>query len=232
VAGPSTKVISSSEARSPLPLLHLVTDDAILRRPDFAGRAAVVLGAGGSRVALHLRGHGLGGAELYRVAARVADPTRRRWPEGPALLVNDRVDVALALDADGVQLGVRSLPIRVVRRMLPRGRLLGYSAHAAAEAAAARRWGADFVFMGPVYATPSHPTPGAGPALVAAAGAAAPIVAIGGITPERVREVVAAGAAGIAVRSGVWAAADPVAAVVAFLRALDETAGPTAPAQV
>ncbi len=203
--------------------LHLVTSDAVLEAPGFPDRAAAVLEACGPAAALHVRGHGMGGRVLCDVAgALLAVPGR-----GP-LLVNDRVDVALGIGADGVQLGRRSLPVRQARRLLGARAVLGYSAHAAGEAAGAADEGADFVVLGAVYPTPSHPgEPGAGTALLEAARAvtACPIVAIGGITPERVAAVTAAGARGVAVLSGVWDADDAVAAAGRYLAALAAAEG-------
>src|SRR5262249_58174695 len=100
------------------------------------------------------------------------------------LLVNDRVDVAVAVGADGVHLGGGSLPADVARRLLPPGALVGVSTHAPAEAASAM---ADFVFYGPVYATPSKaafgPPQGLAALRQAAAAARVPLLAIGGVTP-------------------------------------------------
>jgi thiamine-phosphate diphosphorylase len=202
-----------SRGRTGLPRLHLVTSDAVLGAPDFVGRATAVLAAHGPGVALHVRGHGLDGATLLRIVRALA-------PAGAAmLLVNDRLDVALAADV-GAQIGRRALPVSVARRLLPH-RWLGYSAHAAGEAENAVREGADFVVLGTIFATPSHPgAGGAGVGLVRAAAPVAPVVAIGGITPERVAPCVAAGAHGVAVLGGVWTTDDPVAATGSYLQAL------------
>jgi thiamine-phosphate pyrophosphorylase len=201
--------------------LHVVTDDEVLARPRFAAMAGSVLAAGGPAVTLHLRGHATSAGRLFGAAIGLGAAAR---DAGARLLVNDRVDIALAAGADGVQLGWRSLPVERVRGLIG-PRLIGYSAHEAGEAAAAAAAGADFVLIGAIYETPSHPGRAAGAALVQAAAAAAsvPLVAIGGVTPARVPELVSAGAAGVAVRSGVWDAADPSAAAVAFVRALGVT---------
>ncbi|MEJ2677996.1 MAG: thiamine phosphate synthase [Gemmatimonadota bacterium] len=203
-----------SRGRTGLPRLHLVTSDAVLAAPDFVERATAVLAAHGPGVALHVRAHGMDGRPLLRIVRALA-------PAGAALLlVNDRVDVALAADV-GAQIGRRSLPVPVARRLLPR-RWLGYSAHAAGEAETAVREGADFVVLGTIFATPSHPgAGGTGVGLVRAAAPVAPVVAIGGITAERVALCVAAGAHGVAVLGGVWTADDPVAATGSYLQALD-----------
>jgi thiamine-phosphate pyrophosphorylase len=197
--------------------LHVVTDDEVLARPDFAAVAERVLAAGGE-VCLHLRGHGTGGGSLFELAARLVTAAHAA---GAQVVVNDRVDIALAAGADGVQLGRRGLPVSRVRPLVA-GRLLGYSAHAAVEAAEAAAAGADFVVIGTIFDTPAHPAPAAGVGLVreTAAAVSVPVLAIGGITPARVAEVVGAGASGVAVRGAIWDATDPESAVVAFEQAL------------
>lgn len=207
-----------------LPRLHLVTDDAVLRAPGFEDRAERVLAAHAGAVALHLRGHGLGGGELHRLAVRLG---RAAAAWGAPLVVNDRLDVALAAGIRAVQLGRRSVPVDVARRLLGAGARIGYSAHAPGEAAEAAGAGADFVLVGAVYPTASHPgEPGRGVGVVAGAAAVAgvPVIAIGGITPARVGAALAAGAYGVAVVGGVWRAADPAEAARGYLEALAEVA--------
>lgn len=200
-----------------IPPLHVVTDDRILERPDFDRTAHEVLRAGGGALALHVRGPGLPGRPVYE-RARSLRPAARA--AGATLLVNDRVDVALVLGLDGVHLGERSLPAAAARRVLDRPGLLGRSVH---EPAGADAGGADFLVVGTIFRSESHPgRDPAGPERIRAWSAAgsAPTVAIGGITPERVPTVLAAGARGVAVLSGVWDAEDPVRAVRTYLRAL------------
>jgi thiamine-phosphate diphosphorylase len=212
----------------PLPRLHAVTDDALLGRPDFPELARSVLTAGRERVALQLRGRGTSGARLYELAAALRPAARA---VGALLLVNDRVDVARVVDLDGVHLASQSLPPVVARQLLPPERWVGLSVHDPVGARAAAEH-ADYLVVGTVFATPSHPgRTGAGPELVARVRAAAslPLLAIGGIGPERVPEVVAAGASGVAVLSGIWGAPDPGAAVTEYLRRLPEGAAAEAP---
>lgn len=211
-----------SPRRQPMvPRLHLITDDAVLRGSGFVDRARTVLEAHGSAVALHLRGHGLPAAELWALAHTLAPVARAT---GSILLVNDRVDVALAAGCAGVQLGRRSLPVGVARQLLGEDAVIGYSAHGVEEALAAMEAGADSILAGTVYASASHP--GEAPAGVEWLGAVAravalPVIAIGGITPARVGEVVRAGAHGAAVLSGVWAAEDAVRAVERYLEPME-----------
>lgn len=127
------------------------------------------------------------------------------------LVVNDRLDVALALGADGAQLGGGSLAVDDARRVAPR-LPLGVSVHSAPEAQAAERAGADWVVLGTIYPSRSHPgQPGAGPGLIGAARemTRCPLIAIGGITPENADPVLAVGADGVAVITAITAAPSP-----------------------
>jgi thiamine-phosphate pyrophosphorylase len=201
-----------------LPALHAVTDDATLALPDFLALALAVLAAGGADVALHLRGPGSGGRLLYELAEPLARAADRN---GALFVVNDRVDVALAVGAGGVQLGRRSMLPADARRILGDGPLVGVSAGSTAETWDAAQGGADFVLAGSVYATATHPgRKGMGTrGLRRIAAFGIPVVAIGGITPERVAEVRAAGARGVAAIRAVWDADDPARAVARFLEA-------------
>jgi thiamine-phosphate diphosphorylase len=210
-----------------IPRLHLVTDDRVLEGPGLPERARAAAEAGGARVALHLRGPGLSGRRLWELGHRVAEALEGT---GARLLVNDRVDLALVLGARGAHLGDRSLPPRAARRVLGGGALLGRSVHGADEVAGLA--GApgeldalDYLMVGTIWATPSHPErQGAGPGRIREVGEVAPdlpLIGIGGVTPERVPELLAAGAHGAAVLGAVWGAADPSAAVTALLTALE-----------
>jgi thiamine-phosphate pyrophosphorylase len=129
---------------------------------------------------------------------------------GGHLLINDRVDIALASGADGVQLRADSLPVLVARRLLGSSRLIGVSTHSAEDVVRAEEDGADFVVLGPIYETRSKVRYGKpiGLAVLAEATRRAriPIFAIGGVTASRVAELRTAGAAGVAVISAVLAA--------------------------
>jgi thiamine-phosphate diphosphorylase len=204
-----------------LPPLHIVTNDAVLASDSFAAAATDILACCGPRVALHLRGHATPASRLFQHGEQLAAAALR---SGSCLFLNDRVDIAMAVRADGVQLGVRSLAVRDVRMLLGAGARIGYSAHGALEAEHAGLDGADFVLLGTIYPSPSHAGHG-GVGVQAiresAARAGVHIVAIGGITPGRVPQVVAAGAYGVAVLSGVWDAPDPAAAAADYLAALE-----------
>lgn len=201
----------------PLPRLHLVTDDAVLANDDFGAVAEAVLARCGDRAALHVRGPATGGARLHAIATRMRAAA---LDTGTILVVNDRVDIAMAVNAHGVQLGSRSLLINDARALLGAAALIGRSVHGVEDAVESASDGADFVIQGTIFASPSHPGhSAAGIALVreTAERVGVPVIAIGGITPPRVAHVAAAGAAGVAVLGGVWHAADPAAAVDEYL---------------
>ncbi|HET7470366.1 MAG TPA: thiamine phosphate synthase [Gemmatimonadales bacterium] len=197
-----------------MPRLHAVTDAAVLAADDFGVRAAAIAAAGPA-VALHARGRSAGGAALTRAAERLLALAR---PPEAAVFVNGRPDVAAALQAHGVQLGGDDLSPGDARRVFRSG-WIGRSVHAADEAARAVDEGADFLLVGNIYETASHPgRPPAGLALVRATVALGrPVIAIGGIDPARAREVRAAGAYGVAAISALWQAVDPAAAALALL---------------
>jgi thiamine-phosphate pyrophosphorylase len=202
--------------RADIPPLHVVTDDEVVARAGFVAVARRVMEAGGASVALHLRAPRAGGRRMHNLAAAlrpIAGDT------GARLIVNDRADVALAVDADGVQVGARGLSPADARRVIGPRRLLGVSVHAADEARVVREAGADYVVAGTIWATPSHPgRSGAGIGLIRELAAlGVPVIAIGGVTAARAVEARDAGAAGVAVLRGVWDAPDPAAAVNEYL---------------
>jgi thiamine-phosphate pyrophosphorylase len=171
--------------------------------------------------AVQLREKDLGVRELLSLATSLREPTRRHRGR---LLVNDRADVALAAEADGVQRAHDSLPVTALREVGGPRFLIGASVHSVAEARAAAQEGADFLVFGPVYDTPSKRAYGPPQGLDAlrrvTGEVPSPVLAIGGVTAERVREVLAAGAAGVGVISAILAAERPADATRAFLDAL------------
>lgn len=203
--------------------LYLITD-----RHQTGGRplTEVVRDAleGGVR-AVQLRGKDLPAAELYRLAVEL----RRLTSDfGGTLIINDRPDIALAAGADGVHIGVSSLPVAAVRRILGGDRVIGYSAHAIDEALRAEADGADFVTFGPVYHTPSKAAYGAPCGVKKLAEAASvlkiPVIALGGISPANITEALSADIHGIAVISAILAAANPRIAAASLLEKIEEYA--------
>ena len=203
--------------------LYLITD-----RLQTGGRALVQVVhqalEGGVR-AVQLREKGLSGAALYHIALEL----RLLTSEFDArLIINDRPDIALAVAADGVHIGASSLPVAVVRRLLGKDKIIGYSAHAVDEALAAQSDGADFVTFGPVNFTPSkaeYGTPcGVNKLAEAAAALAIPVIGLGGISEAQIPELLTARARGVAVISAVMAATDPRAAAASLLKKIEEHA--------
>jgi thiamine-phosphate pyrophosphorylase len=167
---------------------------------------------GGAR-AFQLREKDLSPRELYPLALELRQLTEAF---GARLLINDRVDVAEAVGADGVHLTTTSLPAGIARRLLKSGSLIGVSTHTLAEAQAAAAEGADFIVFGPVFYTPSKAPYGEPVGLEALRAVRAevdlPILAIGGVKKANLDQVLAAGADGIAVISAIISADDPLAA--------------------
>jgi thiamine-phosphate pyrophosphorylase len=202
------------------PRLHLVTDDAVLADPAFEERAGAVLERCGRAAALPPRGHATTAARRHALGERLAAAALR---SGAWLLVNDRIDIAMAVRANGVQLGAASLPVPEARALLGAGGRIGYSAHGVLEVVQAEIDGADFVLVGTIFGSRSHPgRDAAGVELLEGCHARCrlPIMAIGGITPARVPAVARAGAHGVAVLGGIWHVPDPAAAAEEYMAAL------------
>ncbi len=201
----------------PLPRLHAITNDAICRGADFGIQAAAIAAAG-SGVALHARAPASTAAQLSVFATRLVALAR---PAEAAVIVSGRPDLARAVHAQGVQLRTGDLPVADARTVLGAG-WIGRSVHSEAEAEAAVAEGADYLVVGTIFASPSHA--GQAPAglemIRRTAALGCPVIAIGGMTPGRAGEAIAAGAWGVAAISALWLAEDPHAAAVAMLEAV------------
>jgi thiamine-phosphate pyrophosphorylase len=208
--------------------LYLITDRHVVKSGDlvYACEAALSVAPPGS-VALQLREKDLPARELYRLALRLREICARA---GAPLIVNDRVDVAIAADADGVHLPFDSMGVSMARKLLGPDRLIGVSSHSPPDVAGAAREGADFAVFGPIFDPLSKPA--AGPAWGASGLASAcragaiPVFALGGVTPERACELFAssdpmARPAGVASIGAIFAAESPALATAAMLSALD-----------
>ena len=187
---------------SSLPRLYLITD-----RHQTAGRPlSVVLSQAleaGTRM-VQLREKDVETRELCELAKNLTPlftNHQAHW------LINDRVDLVIALEADGVHLRTDSLPVSVARKMLGSERLIGVSTHSLEELKVAESEGADFAVLGPIYDTPSKRQYGSPLGLQTAAqvcrASRIPVYAIGGVTPERVGELRDSGFYGVAVISAV-----------------------------
>ncbi len=200
--------------------LYLVTD-----RYQTCGRSLQDVVSAALRAgvrAVQLREKDLPTRPLLALACELTDLARSY---DARMLVNDRVDVCLAAGSDGTQLPTAGLRPSVARRLLGPDRLIGASAHSADEAARAETDGADFIVLGPIFETPSKrafgPPIGLRELERARMRCRAPLFGIGGITAPRVREVVKAGARGVAVVGSVMAADDVERAACELLTALD-----------
>lgn len=197
------------------PTLYVVLDRTAARGRDLDDVLAAVI-EGGCRM-VQLREKEWPSGRILPIARRLRERCRRA---GVTFIVNDRVDLALVVEADGVHLGQDDLPARAARPLLHAGMLLGVSTHDVEQARAACEDGANYVAVGSMFATTTKPEfQLVGPALIRKLRAQirVPLVGIGGITPENVAEVVQAGADGVAVVSAVCAAPDPAVATRRFL---------------
>ncbi len=203
--------------------LYLITD-----RCQTQGRPLidVVRAAldGGIR-AVQLREKDLGSCEMYRLALELCELT---CEYGAKLFINDRIDIAMAVGADGVHLGVGSIPVVEARKLAGPNLLIGYSSHSTAEARRAEADGADFVTFGPVYQTASKLSYGAPLGISALKDVcqtlSIPVFALGGVKPANVDEVLSSGAAGIALISAIIGTADPKNETVSLLKTIEEHA--------
>ena len=171
--------------------------------------------------AIQLRERDLLTGELLPLAQEIYSLTA---PRAVPLILNDRVDLVLALNLDGVHLRANSLPVSVVRRLIGPNRLIGISTHSVEDVQRANHDGVDYIIFGPIFDTPSKRSFGAPLGLDVLAdvcrNSMVPIFAIGGITRERVRDVRRVGAHGVAVIGALLTSADISGAVREFNTAL------------
>ena len=195
--------------------LMAITNRHACKRPlEETVRSALEGGAD----AIQLREKDLEGGDLFGLAERLREITRAF---NAALIVNHRVDVALAVEADGVQLGWRSMRVEDARKIgtVPVF-LIGASCHSADDLRAAEAAGADYALLGPVFSTPSKEGVLAPLGLARlrelVGGTALPVIAVGGIAAENVQSVRETGVAGVAVIRAIMAADDPRAAAASL----------------
>ena len=200
------------------PALYVILDRTATRGRELEDVLDAVI-AGGCRL-VQLREKTWPSGVLLPVAERLRQRCREA---GVTFIVNDRVDLALAVDADGVHVGQDDLPPRAARPLLRPGMILGRSTHSPGQAGAAQADGADYVAVGAMFPTATKPDfELVGPELVRAVRPEirVPLVGIGGITLANVGEVIGAGADGVAVISAVCGAPDPADATRRFLDAI------------
>jgi thiamine-phosphate diphosphorylase len=199
-----------------VPVLHAFTNDVVLADPGFVASASMAMRACRARIAVHLRGSETSAHRLLDLALelRVVSETTGSW-----VLITDRVDIAMVSGVTGAQLTSRSIPLTDARRIAP-GIVLGASVHATADAWLTAQSGATFLVAGPAGDTPGGNTTQFVREVVEAADGC-PVIAIGGMTPERAHEMATAGAAGVAAMRGIWHD-DTEAAARRYLAAYDE----------
>jgi thiamine-phosphate pyrophosphorylase len=204
--------------------LHVLTDETVQNAFSHAELARLAIDGGADTIQFREKRRGAG--ELIEIA----DAIRRVCHErNVPLIVNDRVDIALAVDADGIHLGQSDLPIAVARELLGPDKIVGGTASTLQDAIAVQKEGADYVGFGHIYATASKKKRGdpKGPEALReiCRVLAIPVVAIGGIDERNFREVLDAGAWGIAVIAVVCAAPDPVRAARVLRKGINDKFG-------
>lgn len=190
----------------PTPCLALVTDRSLCSGDTLVARVEAAVSGGVDLV--QLREKDLPAGELYCLTLEIKDVIGGR----AMLVVNDRVDVALAAGVDGVQLPESGLPVGATRRLLQRGMVIGRSVHSVEGAVQAEAEGADFLVLGTIFPSRSHPgAEGAGVGLISHVRkqVRAPVLAIGGVDQTNAASCLEAGADGVAVISSILGAPDP-----------------------
>ncbi|MBI4236488.1 MAG: thiamine phosphate synthase [Chloroflexi bacterium] len=208
-------------ATPPLGRLHVITDEAIQSRFSHLELARMALEGGADTVQFREK-RPKTTRELISIASAMAAACR---DAKTLFVVNDRVDVAAAIGAPAVHLGRDDLPAEVVRRLLGPQAILGGTANSLEEAARVAQGPVNYLGVGPVFGTQSKANPAAMLGLAnlrrIAEVSPLPVIAIGNIGPENVEEVLATGAYGVAVLSGVVAQEDPAAATQRYRAAVD-----------
>ncbi len=202
--------------------LYLVTNRKLSTRGGRSLEEVVKEACAAGVRAVQLREKDLSGRELYELAKRLRAISKQ---SNAKLFINDRVDIVLAAEADGVHCPEQGMPVATTRKLLPKNHI-GVSVHSVESALAVEQDGADFITFGPVFSTSLKAEYGSPQGLDALAEVTAcvniPVFAIGGITPDRARECLKRGAHGVAVVSAVMSARDIGKAVGDFKNMLGE----------
>jgi thiamine-phosphate pyrophosphorylase len=200
--------------------LYLITDRRLFESNQAMAEGIEQALKGGVK-AVQLREKDLDIRTLLDLAFRLRELTRKH---NARLFINDRVDVAIAVEADGVHLGGTGIPVEAARKVGGEQLLIGRSTHGIDEAIEAEKAGADFITFGPVFETPSKRQYGdpLGLAMLkkAAGSVSLPVFAIGGIKKEAIRDIRAAGAYGIALISGILASGDIQSSTENYVRTI------------
>jgi thiamine-phosphate pyrophosphorylase len=199
--------------------LYLITDRTQPKWRDLLWLLEQALDAGVK--AIQLREKDLGGKDLFLLAEKVSKLCQSYRS---ALFINERIDIALAVDATGVQLGNASVPVAIARQLLGGQKMIGLSTHSLGEALEAQQRGADFVLFGPIYRTPSKAAYGPPQGLKSlkeiVEKTSLPVYAIGGIKLENIPDLMRTGVFGLALISAIMSSEAPKAATADLLRVM------------
>jgi thiamine-phosphate pyrophosphorylase len=198
--------------------LYVITDEGIARGLSHVEIARKV--AEGGADVIQLRDKARTGKDMLSIAVQIREIARS---SGVTFIINDRLDLAMASDADGVHLGQEDLPVPFARRVSPRGFIIGTSVRTVQEALIAETEGADYVALSPIFDTPTKSDAGPGKGLERLkeikSAVSIPVIAVGGIGRGNVRQVMDAGADGVVVISAIVGQKD-IAKATAELRSL------------
>jgi thiamine-phosphate pyrophosphorylase len=222
---PFTVILDSQNRLGACPLCVLIDGRTSMSEFRLLVEDLVLAGA----PMIQLRDKQLTDLALYERARALVQLTRS---PGIICVINDRVDVAVASGADGVHLGQDDLPVATARRQLPPGTLIGVSTHSLDQARHAVLSGADYLGVGPVFASRTKgfdELPGLSLVHGVTSELALPCFAIGGVTPQNLGTVLEAGATRVAVQDAILSAKSPGQMVAGFLQQLRQTGSPTAP---
>ena len=203
--------------------LYLITDDGYLADRDWLRAVEEAIKGGVTVVQYRSKSGTKTTREMYDELLQLRELTKKY---GIPLIVNDRVDLALAVNADGVHIGQDDLPAEVVRKLLGEEKIIGISTHSIEEVEKANNLPVDYIAFGSVYRTPTKEKPivvGVEKLKEAKKVAKKPLVAIGGIMPYNVDEVIKAGADGVAVISAILGFQNTFKAAESMKRAIEKT---------
>lgn len=203
--------------------LYLITDQYIVKGLSHVQIAEAAL-SGGARF-IQYREKLLSKRESYNIALELKNLTNKF---NAALIINDDVDIAMAVNADGVHLGHEDLPVQTARSVLGENKIIGLSTHSLKEAEAAQDSGADYIAIGPIFkSTTKDVSSPLGADIIRAVKKISklPVIAIGGINEENVGDVMQAGADGAAVISAIISKPDITASVREFIRKIESASG-------
>lgn len=220
--------MNREQLRSGSRLLHVITDFHFQQQYSHAELTRLALDGGADMIQFRQKS---GATRPFLQESERALHAFREWQRsasssgGRVFIVNDRVEIALAIGADGVHIGQMDLPAVHVRKLIGPDRILGVTATTTAECRQAERDGADYIGFGPVFSTRSKSNPasvkGLAGLLDAVAAVSIPVIAIAGITPDRCQAVLDAGGAGVAVMSSIVLDPNPLQATRLFRQSLD-----------